>query len=217
MARGKINNYSKLFGGLDIAKDAYDPSREGMVDKDGNYHYITGLGMQGSDTTDIIPLHDKDEDGNPVDNTKLIVMLAGMDHDVNIQKNKAARWTDSRVTNYQRSANNDLDQKKTVDPMDAEAYRRWYMEEQFCVEDEEEKRDPILEFVHEFLLSLSEADQAIMFGYFGSCVKQQEIGNELGRQVQSVNRTINRIKKRLEKELADKLSYTGQDRHKTEK
>lgn len=217
MARGKINNYSKLFGGLDIAKDSYDPSREGMVDNDGNYHYITGLGMQGSATTDIIPLHDTDEDGHPVDNTKLIMMLAGMDHEVNIQKNNSARWTDSRVTNYQRTANDDPDQKKAVDPIDAEAFRR-YMDELFRGDNEnEENIDPIIEFVHEFLLSLSEADQAIMFGYFGSCVTQQEIGDELGRQVQSVNRTINRIKKRLEKALADKLGYTGQDRHKTEK
>lgn len=216
MSRGKINNYSKLFGGLDIAKDSYDPSREGSVDKDGNYHYITGLGMQGSATTDIIPLHDTDKADKPVDNTTLIMMLAGMDHDVNIQKNNAARWTDSRVINYQRSANNDLDQKKTVDPMDAEAYRRWYLEEQFCGEDEEEKKDPIIEFVHEFLLSLSDADQTIIFSYFGSGETQQAIGDELGRKVQSVNRSISRIQKRLEKALAG-IGYTGQDRHKTEK
>lgn len=217
MARGKINNYSKLFGGLDIAKDSYDPNRDGRVDSEGNYHYITGLGMKDSVTTDTIPLHDTDEDGNPVDNTKLIMMLAGMDHEVNIQKNNVARWTDYRVTNYHVASNNDPDQKKAVDPMDAEAFRR-YMEELFHGDNEnEENIDPIIDFVHEFLLSLSEADQAIMFGYFGSGVTQQEIGDELGRQVQSVNRTINRIKKRLEKALADKLGYTGQDRHKTEK
>ena len=217
MARGKINNYSKLFGGLDIAKDSYDPNREGMVDSDGSYHYITGLGMQGSATTDIIPLHDTDEDGNPVDNTTLIMTLAGIDHEVNVQKNSATRWTDYRVTNYQLASNNDPDQKKAVDPIDAEAFRR-YMQELFRVDEAgEEKRDPVQEFVHEFLCSLSEVDQAIMFGHFGSCETQQEIGDEIGRQVQSVNRTINRIKKRLEKELADKLGYTGQDRHKTEK
>lgn len=217
MARGKINNYSKLFGGLDIAKDSYDQNRQGMVDSDGNYHYITGLGMQGSATTDIIPLHATDEDGNPVDNTKLIMTLAGMDHEANVQKNNAARWTDYRVTNYQVASNNDLDQKKAVDPMDAEAFRR-YMEELFRGDEAgDEKRDPIQEFVHKFLRGLSDADQAIMFGYFGSCETQQKIGDELGRQVQSVNRTINRIKKRLEKELADKLGYTGQDRHKAEK
>lgn len=135
----------------------------------------------------------------------------------NVQKNNAARWTDYRVTNYQVASNNDLDQKKAVDPMDAEAFRR-YMEELFRGDEAgDEKRDPIQEFVHKFLHGLSDADQAIMFGYFGSCETQQEIGDELGRQVQSVNRTINRIKKRLEKELADKLGYTGQDRHKAEK
>lgn len=81
MASKKKNDYSKLFGGLDLPKDRFDRNREGYVDDKGSYHYITGTKKRGA-TPDVIFLKNKDGSSN----ADLFTMLANMDHAVNIQK-----------------------------------------------------------------------------------------------------------------------------------
>lgn len=212
MATTKQNDYSKLFGGLDLPKNRYDKNREGYVDDKANYHYITGMKDTGA-TPAVIPL--KNADGSS--NSDLIIMLANMDHDVNIQKRNADDHEDAR--NKAFKANTDPDSEKadtTTDPMDVESYRR-YMESRYQEGTDEEDEDPIEKFVHDFLWSLSDTDQTIMFAVFGSGDEQKDAAAQVNRTTQSVSRTIQRIKARLKKQLAEELGYTGQDRTKPEK
>ena len=69
-------------------------------------------------------------------------------------------------------------------------------------------------FVHEFLCSLNDVDQTIMYGVFGSERKQNDVADELHRDPKSISRSIQRIERRLTKALADKFGYHGEDRHK---
>ena len=100
--------------------------------------------------------------------------------------------------------------------MDVESYRR-YMESRYQEGTDEEDEDPIEKFVHDFLWSLSDTDQTIMFAVFGSGDEQKDAAAQVNRTTQSVSRTIQRIKARLKKQLAEELGYTGQDRTKPEK
>lgn len=212
MARKKQNDYSKLFGGLDLPKDRYDRNREGYVDEKGNYHYITGTKKRGA-TPSQIPLKNKDGSSN----AELITMLANMDHEVNIQKRNADDHEDSRNKAFKANTDPDSEEADTTpDPIDVESYRR-YMESRYQDDTDEENEDPIEKFVHEFLLGLGDADQTIMFAVFGSGEEQKDAAAELNRTTQSVSRTIQRIKARLKKQLADELGYTGQDRTMPEK
>ncbi|MGN0256280.1 MAG: hypothetical protein ACI4D6_09925 [Chordicoccus sp.] len=212
MASKKQNNYSKLFGGLDLPKDRYDRNREGYVDDKANYHYITGMKDTGA-TPAVIPL--KNADGSS--NADLITLLANMDHAVNIQKRNAEDHEDARAMAFKANTDpNSEEADTTPDPMDKESYRR-YMESQYQDDSDDDDEDPVQKFVHEFLLGLGDADQTIMFAVFGSGEEQKDAAAELNRTTQSVSRTIQRIKARLKKQLADELGYTGQDRTMPEK
>lgn len=212
MAKTRKNDYSKLFGGLDLPKDRYDKNREGYVDDKANYHYITGIKDTGV-TPAVIPLIN--EDGSS--NADLITLLANMDHAVNIQKRNADDHEDARNKAFKANTDPDSEETDTTpDPIDVESYRR-YMESRYQDDTDEEDEDPIERFVHEFLLGLGDADQTIMFAVFGSGEEQKDAAAELNRTTQSVSRTIQRIKARLKKQLADELGYTGQDRRMPEK
>lgn len=207
MARKKQNDYSKLFGGLDLSKDRYDRNREGYVDKKGNYHYITGTKKRGA-TPSVIPLKNKDGSSN----AELITMLANMDHGVNIQKRNADDNEDARFKAFKGNTDPDSEEADTTpDPRDVEMLRR-YMQEQYREDSDDDSWDPIEKFVHDFLWNLSDTDQTIMFSVFGSGEKQTEAAAKVDRTTQSVSKTIQRIKARLKKQLAEELGYTGQDR-----
>ena len=214
MASKKKNDYSKLFGGLDLPKDRYDRNREGYVDDKGNYHYITGTKKHGA-TSDVIPLKNK----NGSSNADLITMLANMDHAVNIQKRNADDHEDARNKAFKANTDPDSEEADTTpDPVDVESYRR-YMESKYQddADEDEEEEDPVEAFVHDFLLNLNDTDQTIMFTVFGSGDEQKDAAAQVNRTTQSVSRTIQRIKARLKKQLADELGYTGQNRTKPEK
>lgn len=212
METTKKNDYSKLFGGLDLPKDRYDRNREGYVDDKANYHYMTGVKDTGA-TPAVIPLKNADGSSNAV----LITLLANMDHAVNIQKRNADDHEDARAKAYKANTDPDSEEADTTpNPVDVESYRR-YMESKYQDDTDEEDEDPIEKFVHEFLLGLGDADQTIMFAVFGSGDEQKDAAAQVNRTTQSVSRTIQRIKARLKKQLADELGYTGQDRTKPEK
>lgn len=212
MASKKKNDYSKLFGGLDLPKDRFDRKREGYVDDKGNYHYITGTKKRGA-TPDVIPLKNKDGSSN----ANLITMLANMDHVVNIQKRNADDYEDARFKAYRANTDPDSEEADTTpDPMDVESYRR-YMESLYQDDSDDDEEDPVQKFVHDFLWSLNDTDQTIMYAVFGSREEQKDAAAEVERTTQSVSRTIQRVKARLKKQLADELGYTGQDRTKPEK
>ena len=212
METTKKNDYSKLFGGLDLPKDRYDRNREGYVDDKANYHYMTGVKDTGA-TPAVIPLKNADGSSNAV----LITLLANMDHAVNIQKRNADDHEDARAKAYKANTDPDSEEADTTpNPVDVESYRR-YMESKYQDDTDEEDEDPTEKFVHEFLLGLGDADQTIMFAVFGSGDEQKDAAAQVNRTTQSVSRTIQRIKARLKKQLADELGYTGQDRTKPEK
>lgn len=212
METTKKNDYSKLFGGLDLPKDRYDRNREGYVDDKANYHYMTGVKDTGA-TPAVIPLKNADGSSNAV----LITLLANMDHAVNIQKRNSDDHEDARAKAYKANTDPDSEEADTTpNPVDVESYRR-YMESKYQDDTDEEDEDPIEKFVHEFLLGLGDADQTIMFAVFGSGDEQKDAAAQVNRTTQSVSRTIQRIKARLKKQLADELGYTGQDRTKPEK
>lgn len=209
MPRGKKNNYSELFGGLDLPKDRFDADREGYVDEEGNYHFNTMTGVDGDTATPCVIPH---YGPNGEDNSKWIEFLANEDHKVNIQKRNDADNADKRDAFYKKMHDWDADVAKSgANPMDKESYRRWF-EEAFREDDESEDEDPMLEFIHEFLCNLPDADQTIMFGIFGMSSQQNEIAEELKRKPQSVNRTVKRIEKRLAKALAEKFGCHVEDR-----
>lgn len=212
MASKKQNNYSKLFGGLDLPKDRFDRNRDGYVDDKANYHYITGVKDTGA-TPAVILL--KNADGSS--NADLITMLANMDHAVNIQKRNADDHEDARNKVFKANTDPDSEEADTTpDPIDVESYRR-YMESKYQDDADEDEEDPVEAFVHDFLLNLNDTDQTIMFTVFGSGDEQKDAAAQVNRTTQSVSRTIQRIKARLKKQLADELGYTGQDRTKSEK
>lgn len=212
MASKKQNNYSKLFGGLDLPKDRFDRNRDGYVDDKANYHYITGVKDTGA-TPAVILL--KNADGSS--NADLITMLANMDHAVNIQKRNADDHEDARNKVFKANTDPDSEEADTTpDPIDVESYRR-YMESKYLDDADEDEEDPVEAFVHDFLLNLNDTDQTIMFTVFGSGDEQKDAAAQVNRTTQSVSRTIQRIKARLKKQLADELGYTGQDRTKSEK
>ena len=212
METTKKNDYSKLFGGLDLPKDRYDRNREGYVDDKGSYHYITGTKKRGA-TPDVIPLKNKDGSSN----ADLFTMLANMDHAVNIQKRNADDHEDARFKAYRANTDPDSEEADTTpDPMDVESYRR-YMESLYQDDSDDDEEDPVQKFVHDFLWSLNDTDQTIMYAVFGSREEQKDAAAEVERTTQSVSRTIQRIKARLKKQLADELGYIGQDRTKPEK
>lgn len=209
MAKTKKNDYSKLFGGLDLPKDRFDKNREGYVDDKANYHYITGVKDTGA-TPSVIPLENADGSSN----ADLVTMLANMDHAVNIRKRNADDHEDARNKAFKANTDPDSEEADTTpDPVDAESYRR-YMESQYRDDSDDDDEDPVEKFVHEFLLNLNDTDQNIMFAVFGSGSEQKDAAAEVNRTTQSVSRTIQRIKARLKKQLADELGYTGQDRTK---
>ena len=212
MASKKKNDYSKLFGGLDLPKDRFDRNREGYVDDKGSYHYITGTKKRGA-TPDVIPLKNKDGSSN----ADLFTMLANMDHAVNIQKRNADDHEDARAKAYKAKTDPESEEADTTpDPMDVESYRR-YMESKYQDDADEDEEDPVEAFVHDFLLNLNDTDQTIMFAVFGSGDEQKDAATQVNRTTQSVSRTSQRIKERLKKQLADELGYTGQGRTKPEK
>lgn len=207
MPRGKSKDYSDQFGGLDIAKDRYDENREGFVDEQGNYHYVTGIGM-GAAVPPVVPLHGK----NGEDNSEWIKILAEEDHKVNIQKRNDKDHADGLYISYKRRQDtDDRGLNAGCSPIDKETYLLWEAKQNGEEDDDE---DPVLVFVHEFLCSLNDADQTIMFGVFGSERKQNDVADELHRDPKSISRSIQRIERRLTKALADKLGYHGEDRHK---
>lgn len=207
MPRGKSKDYSDQFGGLDIAMDRYDENREGFVDEQGNYHYVTGIGM-GAEVPPVVPLHGK----NGEENSEWIKILAEEDHKVNIQKRNDKDHADGLYISYKRRQDtDDRGLNAGCSPIDKETYLRWEAKQKGEEDDDE---DPVLVFVHEFLCSLNDADQTIMFGVFGSERKQNDVADELHRDPKSISRSIQRIERRLTKALADKLGYHGEDRHK---
>ena len=113
MASKKKNDYSKLFGELDLPKDRFDRNREGYVDDKGNYHYITGTKKRGA-TPDVIPLKNKDGSSN----ANLITMLANMDHAVNIQKRNVDDHEDARNKAFKANTDPDSEEADTTpDPV----------------------------------------------------------------------------------------------------
>ena len=212
MASKKKNDYSKLFGGLDLPKDRFDRNREGYVDDKGSYHYITGTKKRGA-TPDVIPLKNKDGSSN----ADLFTMLANMDHAVNIQKRNADDHEDARNKAFKANTDPDSEEADTTpDPVDVESYRR-YMVSKYQDDTDDDEEDPVEKFVHDFLCGLNDTDQIIMFTVFGSGDEQKDAAAQVNRTTQSVSRTIQRIKARLKKQLADELGYTGQNRTKPEK
>lgn len=103
----------------------------------------------------------KNKDGSS--NANLITMLANMDHVVNIQKRNAEDHEDARAKAFKVNTDPDSEEADTTpDPVDKESYRR-YMESMYQDDSDDDDEDSIQKFVHDFLCSLNDTDQTIMF------------------------------------------------------
>ena len=119
---------------------------------------------------------------------------------MNIQKRNDKDHADGLYISYKRRQDtDDRGLNAGCSPIDKETYLQWEAKQNGEEDDDE---DPVLVFVHEFLCSLNDVDQTIMFGVFGSERKQNEVADELHRDPKSISRSIQRI------------GYHGEDRHK---